>query len=269
LRNFDIPVICDLPGVGQNVQDHPCTGVVFECTKPVSLASAESVANLVQYLHFKRGSLTSNIAEAGAFLKTSTQARVPDLQFHFGAGYFVEHGFQKYDGHAFAFGATLLHPFSRGEIRLRSSNPLDAPSIRANYLSDPRDMEVMLEGVKLSRSLASTSAFALYRGKELHPGAEAKDDQALRTHIAKFTETLYHPAGTCKMGHDAAAVVDSELRVHGVEGLRVVDASIMPLVVGGNTNAPTIMIAEKAADLIKHGSRAQETQNYAGSFQTH
>ncbi len=153
----------------------------------------------------------------------------------------------------------LLHPFSRGEIRLRSSNPLDAPSIRANYLSDPRDMDVMLEGVKLSRTLASTSAFAPYRGKELHPGPAAKDDQALRAHISKFTETLYHPVGTCKMGHDAASVVDSELRVHGVEGLRVVDASIMPMVVGGNTNAPTIMIAEKAADLIKGGANKEAT----------
>ncbi len=267
LRTFDIPVVCDLPGVGQNLQDHPCTGVVFECTKPVSLANAESLSSLAQYLCFKKGPLTSNVAEAGAFLNTNAQGQVPDLQFHFGAGYFVEHGFQKYDGHAFAFGPTLLHPFSRGEIRLRSSNPLDAPSIRANYLSDPRDMEVLLEGVKLSRTLAATHTFAAYRGKELHPGADAQDDQSLRAHIAKFTETLYHPAGTCKMGHDAAAVVDSELRVHGVEGLRVVDASIMPLVVGGNTNAPTIMIAEKAADLIKNGPGSRMTENYAGSFQ--
>ncbi|HKD82748.1 MAG TPA: choline dehydrogenase [Candidatus Angelobacter sp.] len=267
LRNFNIPVVCDLPGVGQNLQDHPCTGVVFACTKPVSLASAESLSSLMQYLCFKKGPLTSNVAEAGGFLHTSSQAGVPNLQFHFGAGYFVEHGFQKYDGHAFAFGPTLLHPFSRGEIRLRSSNPLDAPSIRANYFSDPRDMDVMLEGVKLSRTLAATNAFAPYRGKELHPGAEAKDDQALRTHICKFAETLYHPVGTCKMGHDAAAVVDSELRVRGVEGLRVVDASIMPLVVGGNTNAPTIMIAEKAADFVKHGPNARVAENYAGSLQ--
>ncbi|HKV92664.1 MAG TPA: choline dehydrogenase [Candidatus Angelobacter sp.] len=268
LRAFDIPVVCDLPGVGQNLQDHPCTGVVFECTKPVSLASAESLSSLVQYLCFKKGPLTSNVAEAGAFLNTVSQGQTPNLQFHFGAGYFVGHGFQKFDGHAFAFGPTLLHPFSRGEIRLRSSNPLDAPSIRANYFADPRDMDVMLEGVKLSRSLAATKAFAPYRGKELHPGAAAKDDQALRAHISTFTETLYHPAGTCKMGQDATAVVDSELRVHGVEGLRVIDASIMPLVVGGNTNAPTIMIAEKAAEMIKNGPSTQRTESYAGSLQT-
>ncbi|HKR95959.1 MAG TPA: choline dehydrogenase [Candidatus Angelobacter sp.] len=268
LRAFDIPLVCDLPGVGRNLQDHPCTGVVFECTKPVSLAGAESLSSLMQYLCFKKGHLTSNVAEAGAFLNTAAQGQTPNLQFHFGAGYFVEHGFQKFDGHAFAFGPTLLHPFSRGEIRLRSSNPIDAPSIRANYFSDPRDMDVMLEGVKLSRSLVATKAFAPYRGKELHPGPDAKDDQALRAHIASFVETLYHPVGTCKMGRDAMAVVDSELRVHGVEGLRVVDASIMPLVVGGNTNAPTIMIAEKTADLIKNGPSAQRTESYAGSLQT-
>jgi choline dehydrogenase len=191
------------------------------------------------------------------------------MQFHFGAGYFVEHGFKTFDGHAFAFGPTLLHPHSRGEIRLRSSNPLDAPAIRANYFSDPRDMDVMLEGVKLSRELANTKAFAQYRKREMHPGPEAKDDQALRQHIRTFVETLYHPVGTCKMGkdNDATAVVDSELRVRGVDGLRVVDASIMPTVVGGNTNAPTIMIAEKAAEMIRNGPPARRTESYAGSMQ--
>jgi choline dehydrogenase len=213
----------------------------------------------------KRGPLTSNVAESGAFIKTSASCQVPDLQFHFGVGYFVEHGFQQIKGHAYTFGPTLLHPHSRGEIRLRSSNPLDAPSIRANYYADSRDMDVMLEGTKLARALAATKAFAAFRGAELHPGPAANDDAALRAHIAKFTETLYHPVGTCKMGQDAAAVVDSELRVGGVEGLRVVDASIMPAVIGGNTNAPTIMIAEKAADLIKGGSPARRTETYSAS----
>jgi choline dehydrogenase len=265
LRQLDIPVVCDLPGVGKNLQDHAASGVVYECTKPVSLASAESFPNLLRYLMFKKGPLTSNVAEAGAFIKTSSQSQVPNLQFHFGVGYFVEHGFQQIKGHAFTMGPTLLHPYSRGEIRLRSSNPLDAPSIRANYYSDSRDLDVMLEGVKLARTLAATKAFSNYRGKELHPGPDAKDDNALRTHTIKFTETLYHPVGTCKMGQDAAAVVDSELRVHGVEGLRVVDASIMPTIIGGNTNAPTIMIAEKAADLIKSGYSTRPTETYAGS----
>jgi choline dehydrogenase len=265
LRRFNIPILCDLGGVGKNLQDHAACGVAYECTKPVSLASAEDFASVARYLLFKKGPLTSNVAEAGAFIKTSAQAPVPNLQFHFGVGYFVEHGFQKIKGHAFTFGPTLLHPHSRGEIRLRSSNPLDAPSIRANYYSDQRDLEVMLEGVKLSRSLAATKAFSEYRGTELLPGPAAKDDTALRAHIAKYTETLYHPVGTCKMGADVDAVVDSELRVHGVEGLRVVDASIMPTVIGGNTNAPTIMIAEKAADLVRGKSSAQSEESYVGS----
>ena len=192
------------------------------------------------------------------------RTQIPDLQFHFGVGYFVEHGFQQIKGHAFTMGPTLLHPFSRGDIRLRSSNPLDSPAIRANYLSDSRDMDVMLEGIKLSRKLAATKAFDGYRGTELHPGSAANDDAALRAHISKFTETLYHPVGTCKMGTDAMAVVDSELRVHGVEGLRIVDASIMPTVVGGNTNAPTIMIAERAADLIKNGPAMRRTETTPG-----
>jgi choline dehydrogenase len=266
LRQFNVPIACDLPGVGNNLQDHPSCGVAYECTKPVSLASAEAFPNVVRYLISKRGPLTSNVAEAGAFVRTSSRAQIPDLQFHFGVGYFVEHGFQQIKGHAFTLGPTLLHPFSRGDIRLRSSNPLDSPSIRANYLSDTRDMDIMLEGVKLSRELVATKAFDSYRGTELHPGPAAKDETALRAHIARFTETLYHPVGTCKMGHDAMAVVDSELRVRGVEGLRVVDASIMPTVVGGNTNAPTIMIAEKAADLIKGGPATRRTESYAGSL---
>jgi choline dehydrogenase-like flavoprotein len=265
LRQFDVPVVCDLPGVGANLQDHPCTGIAYACTQPVSLASAETLSNLVRYMISKNGPLTSNVAEAGGFVRTSTAGAFPDLQFHFGVGYFVEHGFRRIEGHAFTFGPTLLHPHSRGEIRLRSSSPLDAPSIRANYLADSRDMSVLLDGVKLARALAATKAFAPYRGAELHPGPEAKDDRALREHIARFTETLYHPVGTCKMGQDAAAVVDSELRVHGVEGLRVADASIMPEIVGGNTNAPTIMIAEKAAEMIKGGSGSRPAESYAGS----
>ena len=151
--------------------------------------------------------------------------------------------------------------------RVKNPTPADKAAIRANYLSDSRDMDVMLEGIKLSRTLAATKALSGYRGTELHPGSVAKDEAGLRAHIAKFTETLYHPVGTCKMGNDAMAVVDSELRVYGVEGLRVVDASIMPTVVGGNTNAPTIMIAEKAAEMIRRGSGAQNTEEHTASLQ--
>ena len=254
LRSLDIPVLCDLPGVGANLQDHPAVPVAYECSQPITLASAETLANLVRYLAFKTGPLTSNVGEAGGFVKSSPGCAAPDLQYHFAPGYFVEHGFQQIKEHGYTFGPTLVRPYSTGNLALRSSNPLDAPLIRANYFSDSRDIEAMIEGLKIARTIGSAAALAKYRKRELLPGPDAKDDRALRAHIAKFGETLYHPVGTCKMGSDNASVVDSELRVHGVNGLRVVDASVMPIIPGGNTNAPTIMIAEKTADLIKKGS---------------
>jgi choline dehydrogenase len=263
LRSLNIPVLCDLPGVGANLQDHPAVPVAYECSQPITLASAETLANLVRYMAFKTGPLTSNVGEAGGFVKSSPSLATPNLQFHFAPGYFVEHGFQKIKEHAYSFGPTLLRPFSRGTITLRSSNPLDAPVIHANYFSDPRDTQAVMEGLKIARAIGAAKAFAKYRKRELLPGPDAKDDKALRAHITKFGETLYHPVGTCKMGSDSNAVVDSQLRVHGVEGLRVVDASIMPIIPGGNTNAPTIMIAEKAADLIKQGKSTRATAERA------
>ena len=251
LRSLDVPVLCDLPGVGANLQDHPAVPVAYECSQPITLAGAETLANLVRYLAFKTGPLTSNVGEAGGFVKSSPHCATPDLQYHFAPGYFVEHGFQQIKEHGYTFGPTLIRPYSTGTLTLRSSNPLDAPVIRANYFSDPRDVEAMIEGLKIARTIGSAGALAKYRKRELLPGPDAKDERALRAHIAKFGETLYHPVGTCKMGSDNLSVVDSELRVHGVDGLRVVDASVMPIIPGGNTNAPTIMVAEKAADLIQ------------------
>ena len=267
LRSLDIPVLCDLPGVGANLQDHPAVPVAYECSQAITLANAETLPNLVRYMAFKTGPLTSNVGEAGGFVKSSPRCAAPDLQYHFAPGYFVEHGFQKVKEHAYTFGPTLVRPYSRGTLTLRSSNPLDAPVIHANYFSDPRDTQAILEGLKIARAIGAAKAFAKYRKRELLPGADAKDDQALRAHLAKFGETLYHPVGTCKMGSDGNAVVDSELRVRGVEGLRVVDASIMPIIPGGNTNAPTIMIAERAADLIKQGkpTRAAAEQTLTGA----
>jgi choline dehydrogenase len=251
LRALGVPVQIDLPGVGENLQDHPAVPVVYQSTQPITLTNAESLSNVARYMCFKNGMLTSNVAEAGGFVSASSTTAAPDTQFHFGPGYYVDHGFQKIKGHAFTLGPTAIRPFSRGRLRLRSSNPLDAPAIHANYLSDPRDMDVMLNGVKLARRIAAADALNQFRGIEMLPGPDARDDDALRQHIARYAATLYHPVGTCKMGNDPASVVDSELRVHGIEGLRVVDASVMPAVIGGNTNAPTIMIAEKAADLIR------------------
>ena len=258
LRTLDIPVLCDLPGVGANLQDHPAVPVAYECTQPISLTSAESIANLIRYMAFKTGPLTSNVGEAGGFVKTSANCPTPDVQYHFAPGYFVEHGFRQIKEHGYSLIPTLIRPNSRGRITLRSSNPLDPPLIHANYFADPRDTQAVVEGLRIARAIAETNAFAKYRKCELCPGPGIKNDEkSLRGYIEKNAQTLYHPVGTCKMGpaDDALAVVDSELRLHGVEGLRVVDASIMPVIPGGNTNAPTIMVAEKAADLIKNGPR--------------
>lgn len=241
----------DLPGVGKNLQDHPMVSVGYLCTKPVSMATAESIPNLLRYFLLKTGPLVSNVAEAGLFLRTRDGLDVPDLQLLFGPAYYVNHGLDPRKEHCFGFGPTLVAPESRGSISLKTADPLDAPAIRANYLSTAADMRVIVEGVKLSRRLAHAKPFVDYRGGELHPGPNVKTDQEIIEFIRAEAQTLYHPVGSCKMGNDPMAVVDDRLRLHGVDGLRVVDASVMPRIIAGNTNAPTIMIAEKAADMIR------------------
>ncbi len=250
LREAGIPVVADLPGVGQNLQDHLAVCVSYACTRPITLAVAESLGNVLKYLFFGRGMLTSNVAEAGAFVKTRPDLSAPDLQFHFGPAFYLDHGTTRPAGHWFSVGPALLRPRSRGTLTLRSADPLAQPVIRPNYLSDPADLPVLVEGVRLARAVVRSREFQPFRGEENYPGPSAKTDEDLADHVRAHGETLYHPVGTCKMGTDPMAVVDPELRVRGVEGLRVVDASVMPSIVGGNTNAPTIMIAEKAADLI-------------------
>ena len=251
LRALNIPVVADLPGVGQNLQDHLFLAVAYQCKKAVTLDKAETLVNLLKYLAFRTGPLTSNIAEAGGFLTITPGAPAPDLQFHFGPVYYLNHGFDRPNGHGFSIGPTLLRPKSRGRILLRSTDPLEPPAIQPNYLSEESDVQVLVKGIRLARQFAQTKAFATYCGSEHCPGKDAQSDDALAAYVRKSAETVYHPVGTCKMGTDAMAVVDDRLRVRGMEGLRVVDASIMPTLIGGNTNATTIMIAEKAADLIR------------------
>ena len=251
IKEVGIQPAHNLSGVGKNLQDHVMVSVGYLCTKPVSLASAESLPNLLKYFLFKRGPLLSNVAEAGMFLRTRNELVEPDLQLLFGPAYYVNHGLSPRKEHCFGFGPTLVTPESRGEISLRSTNPLEAPAIRANYLSTNADMQVVVHGVRLSRELAHSKAFEAYRGEELHPGTNAQTDSEIAEFVRQEAQTLYHPVGTCKMGNDSMAVVDARLRVRGIEKLRVVDASIMPRIIAGNTNAPTIMIAEKAADMIR------------------
>jgi choline dehydrogenase-like flavoprotein len=251
LKNTGIAPVHDLRGVGKNLQDHPMVSVGYLCEKPVSLASAESVPNFLRWLIFRGGPLASNVAEAGAFVKTETNLGAPDLQILFGPAYYVNHGSDRRKEHCFGFGPTLLAPESRGSVSLRSRDPFEPPAIRANYLSTEHDLRVMAEGVRRSREIAHTKAFNAYRGEELHPGSEVRTTDEVARFVRANTQTLYHPVGTCRMGNDAMAVVDHRLRVRGIERLRVVDASVMPRITSGNTNAPTIMIAEKGADMIR------------------
>jgi len=244
LEALGIPVVAELEGVGRNLQDHLNIGQSFHSTQPVSLNSAESIPNLLKYIFQKTGPLTSNVAEAGAFLKSRAELEECDLQLHFAPVHFVDHGLKNPQGHGFSLGAVLLTPKSEGRIYLRSADPRTAPAIDPMYLSQAEDMEPMREGLKMVWRLLESQPFDAYRGKAVFE----KQDTA--SYVRAHAETLYHPVGTCKMGSDAAAVVDARLRVFGVEGLRVADASVMPKIVRGNTNAPAMMIGEKAARMI-------------------
>ena len=257
LKELGIPVRVDLPGVGQNLQDHLVAGVFYECTQPVTLKGANSLGNLLNYLFFKQGPLTSNVAEAGGFVKTEQHLTIPDLQLHFAPVFFFNHGFTKWEKHALTLGVTQLRPKSRGYIQLRSPDPLESPIIQPNYLSHEEDLHCISRGIQLACKIFQASAFDSWRGKVILPSeipipepGSVRENQEIANYIRESTQTLYHPVGTCKMGDDSMAVVNSRLQVRGMEGLRVVDASIMPAIVGGNTNAPTIAIAEKAADFI-------------------
>lgn len=254
LKKFGLPVVHDLPGVGQNLQDHLDCSVGYESKQPITAyAYTKPLASLkvgLQYLLNKSGPGAFQHLESGAFLKSRPDLEVPDLQFHFVAALMENHGMTKLDRHGFISHVCQLRPESRGHIGLRSTNPLDAPLIQPNYLSAEVDRITMREGVKMSRDIFEQKAFDVYRGPEAYPGSEVRTDEQIDKWIQKKAETIYHPIGTCKMGNDPMAVVDENLKVRGVDGLRVVDASVMPTLVGGNTNAPTIMIAEKISDNI-------------------
>jgi choline dehydrogenase len=251
LSQHGIRVITDLPGVGQNLQDHLVVGVVFECKQPVTLASAESLGNLARYLILGRGPLTSNIGEALAFIRTREGLAAPDIELILAPAYFMEHGAANPPGHGFTIGVILLRPESRGSITLKGRDARAHPLIRPNYLSATNDIATLLAGMRAARKLAAAPALEPYRGAEVWPGIDRQTDEQLIGFIRDRAETLYHPVGTCKMGSDSNAVVDDQLRVRGVAGLRVADASIMPAIIGGHTNAPAIMIGEKAADLVR------------------
>ena len=253
LREHGIAVAQPLEGVGGNLQDHLDVCTLQHSTQPVTYDKLSDAAVAWQYLTQRKGPGTSNIAEACGFVRTrlATDADC-DVQFHFVPAMLDDHGRNRLPGYGYTAHACFLRPRSRGTLRLRSADPSQPVAIRANYLSDNEgfDLKVMIEAAKISREIFAQAPFDKYRGSEIFPGPETKNDADLEAFIRRKAETIYHPVSTCRMGKDDDAVVDSELRVHGIKALRVVDASIMPNLVGGNTNAPTIMIAERAAQLI-------------------
>jgi choline dehydrogenase len=254
LRRFDIPVVADLKGVGRNLQDHLDCSIQYECTQPITLHNQAKPLNALktglEYLLFGTGIATGQGLEAGAFLKSRPDLETPDLQLHFIAGLMFDHTRVKGDRHGFMAHVCQLRPQSRGFITLKSRDPLTAPLIQPNYLDAEEDRRALREGVKLTREVFAQAAFDPYRGPELMPGAHIVKDEQIDAFVRRTAETIYHPVGSTKMGKDAESVVDPQLKVYGVDGLRVVDASVMPALISGNTNAPTIMIAEKAADMI-------------------
>ena len=263
LAQVGIEPVHQLPGVGQNLQDHLDVILVQACTQPVSYGITwrnvlRGGVDLWRYLAAGRGMFTTNGAEGCAVARSAPEEARPDLQFHFSPGKLRDHArdLPFLCGDGYSLHVCNLRPKSRGDIRLASRDPYAKPLIRANYLSDPDDVDHLLRGVRLARRILAAGAFDAYRGHEIVPGSAVQSDDEVRDFIRRAAETIYHPVGTCKMGGDALAVVDAQLRVHGVAGLRVVDASIMPLLVGGNTNAPTVMIAEKASDMIRAAYRA-------------
>lgn len=258
LGKFGVPVVKALKGVGANLQDHLDVTMSWECPQPITAYSLrkgllKTLAIGMNYAFFGKGLGRQQFLESGAFLKSRPDLDRPDLQIHTVLAIMQDHGKVSVAKDGFTFHVCQLRPESRGRVGLRSADPLDDPAIFANYLATEEDRRALREGVKMMRQVAEQPALGPYRKEELYPGKDVQSDDQIDAWIRKHAETIYHPVGTCKMGAagDDMAVVDAELKVRGIEGLRVVDASVMPTLVGGNTNAPTIMIAEKAADMIR------------------
>ena len=257
LRALGIGVALDLPGVGRHLQDHPDVTLVLDAPhlKDLFGLSAQgalaALRGILEWRRHRRGLLTTNFAEAGGFVRSSASETRPDLQLHFVVGKLVDHGRKTVFGHGYSCHVCLLRPKSRGSLRLSSADPFAAPLIDPNFLADPADAERLVAGFKLMRRVLEQPALAGHGARELATSAAARSDADIEAFVRSHADTIYHPVGTCRMGPGELDVVDAELRVHGILGLRVVDASIMPSIVSGNTNAPTIMIAEKAAEMIR------------------
>jgi choline dehydrogenase-like flavoprotein len=255
LRGMGIAPVLDVPGVGRNLRDHVDFVIAYRSRRkdligfmPGDLANA--LRSAVRYRRERRGIFTSNIAEGGGFLRSLPGLEVPDLQLHFCIGILESHGRKLHANRGFSSHVCVLRPKSAGRVTLESADPLAAPAIDPAYYSNPDDLETMVRGFKLSKGIMESPLLAPYRGKELFT-AGVHSDAEIRDVLRQRSDTIYHPVGTCRMGIDDSAVVDPQLRVRGIAALRVADASVMPTLIGGNTNAPTIMIGEKASDMIR------------------
>lgn len=258
LRSIGIEPVHALPGVGRNLQDHPAFAVKQYCTQPVSLAPTvkpwRSALELLRYFATGHGLAASNGLEVTAFWRSRRDLIVPDIQYTFIPLIYEDSGRSIISDHGYMIYFTLQRPMSRGTILAVDADPANPPAIDLNYFDSTHDLHTMREAVKFARVLLSQQPFDGYRGDEYGPGPEIISDEAIERHLREKVDSNYHLSGTCKMGKSPDSVVDDRLRVHGVRGLRVVDASIMPTIVSGNTNAPTIMIAEKGASFIREGS---------------
>ena len=253
LEEAGVEVVHELPGVGANLLDHLANGLLVRTQGVETLASAESLRNLASWALRGRGPLTSNVAEAAAFVRTRPDASTPDLELIFLPVLFEEEGLKQPTEDGVTVGVVLLQPRSVGTVSLRSPDPLDPPAIDPRYLTDPsgQDVRTLIHGLRLARRVLAQQPLASFVDEELLPGAGARSDDDLLAHLRARSQTLYHPAGTCRMGTDPLAVVDPTLRVRGIDGLRVVDASVIPRLPSGHTNWPTVMVAERAADLVR------------------
>ena len=252
-----IATLHDLPGVGENLHDHPDVVLVMNAPQATELLGmslrgiVRTLKGIFEWRNHRSGILTTNFAEAGGFIKSQPSEAIPDLQLHFVVGKLINHGRTTSMGHGYSCHVCLLRPHSRGSVKLESKDPMAAPLIDPNFFGQRDDMDRMIQGFKHMRNILTQPALAEIGGRELAASIGAKTDAQIEHFIRDHADTIYHPVGSCRMGKGTFDVVDAQLRVRGLQGLRVVDASIMPRVVGGNTNAPVIMIAEKAADMIK------------------
>ncbi|WP_313076588.1 GMC family oxidoreductase N-terminal domain-containing protein [Melaminivora sp.] len=262
LQRLGIAVVHDLPGVGEQLHDHPDVVLVLDAPR---LAESFGLSlgggwRLLKALHewrsHRTGPLTTNFAEAGGFLRSSPELPEPDLQLHFVVGKLVNHGRTSSWGHGYSCHVCLLQPASRGSVRLASADPLAPPLVDPAFLAEEEDLARLVRGVHLTRRVLEQPPLARHGARELPGSAQARSDTEVAQFIRQHADTIYHPVGSCRMGPGARDVVDDQLRVHGTRGLRVVDASVMPRIVSGNTNAPTVMIAERAVDLIRQAALA-------------